>query len=102
MDVLITYVVSRGERAGDERLVSEKKRGTDLRQHGLEIGRVLLGSRPLRLILRHGAAVNPHELDPLASRRNEKGLDGLELFAVGVGLSRFHPAMGDGQNFLDM
>ena len=101
MDVLITYVVSRGERAGDERLVSEKKRGTDLRQHGLEIGRVLLGSRPLRLILRHGAAVNPHELDPLASRRNEKGLDGLELFAVGIGLSRFHPAMGDGQNLLD-
>jgi hypothetical protein len=53
-------------------------------------------------VLWHGAAVDPHELDPLASRRNEKGLDGLELFAVGVGLSRLHPAMGDGQNLLDM
>ena len=82
--------------------MSEAKRATDLRQHGLEIGRVLLGSCPLRLILRHGAAVDPHELDPLASRRNEKGLDGLELFAVGVGLSKKHPAMGDGQNLLDM
>ena len=82
--------------------MSEAKRGTHLRQHGLEIGRVFLGSCPLRLILRHGAAVDPQELDPLASRRNEKGLDGLELFAVGIGLSRFHPAMGDGQNLLDM
>ena len=82
--------------------MSEAKRGADLRQHDIEIGLVLLGSCPFRLVLRHGAAVDPHELDPLASRRNEKGLDGLELFAVGVGLSRLHPAMGDGQNLLDM
>jgi hypothetical protein len=84
--------------------VSEAKRGADLRQHGLEIGRVLIAANEAdgRLVLWHGAAVDPHELDPLASRRNEKGLDGLELCAVGVGLSRLHPAMGDGQNLLDM
>ncbi len=89
-------------KGGEERAVAEEKRGADLRQHGLEIGRVLLGSCPFRLVLRHGAAIDPHDLDPLASRRNEKGLDGLELFAVGVGLSRDHPVMGDGQNLLDM
>ena len=82
----------------------EAKRGADLRQHGLEIGRVYVAANEAdgRLVLWHGAAIDPHELDPLASRRNEKGLDGLELFAVGVGLSRLHPAMGDGQNLLDM
>ena len=84
--------------------MSEAKRGADLRQHGLEIGRLLVAANEVdgRLVLWHGAAIDPHELDPLASRRNEKGLDGLELFAVGVGLSRDHPAMGDGQNLLDM
>jgi hypothetical protein len=94
---------SRGK-GGEERALSEAKRGTDLRQHGLEIGRVLNAANEAdgRLVLWHGAAVDPHELDPLASRRNEKGLDGLELFAVGVGLSTVHPAMGDGQNLLDM
>ena len=81
-----------------------KSAAQDLRQHGLEIGRVLNAAieADSRLVLWHGAAVDPHELDPLASRRNEEGLDGLELFAVGVGLSRLHPAMGDGQNLLDM
>jgi hypothetical protein len=95
--------VSRGK-GGDGRAVPEAKCGTDLRQHGLEIGRVLIAATEAdgRLVLWHGAAIDPHELDPLASRRNEKGLDGLELFAVGVGLSRLHPAMGDGQNLLDM
>ena len=68
--------------------MSEAKRGTDLRQHGLEIGRVLLGSCPFRLVLRHGATVDPHELDALALGRIEKFLDGLELYAIGVGLSR--------------
>ena len=73
-----------------QRAAPEAKRGTDLRQHGLEIGRFLVAANEAdgRLVLRHGAAIDPHELDPLASRRNEKGLDGLELFAVGVGLGR--------------
>jgi hypothetical protein len=68
--------------------MTEENRGTDLRKHGLEIGRFLVAANEanFRLVLWHGAAVDPHELDPLASRRNEKGLDGLELFAVGVGL----------------
>jgi hypothetical protein len=91
-------------KGGEERPVSEAKRGTDLRQHDIEIGLVLNAANEAdgRLVLWHGATVDPHELDPLASRRNEKGLDGLELFAVGVGLSRDHPTMGDGQNLLDM
>ena len=84
--------------------MSEAKCGADLRQHDIEIGLVLNAANEAdgRLVLWHGAAIDPQELDPLASRRNEKGLDGLELFAVGVGLSRVHPAMGDGQNLLDM
>ena len=70
----------------------------DLREHDLESGRVLLGASETDggLVLRHGAAVDPHELNLLAVRRIEKGLDGLELFPVGVGLRRFHPTMRDG------
>ena len=77
-------------KGGEERAVPEAKRGTNLRQHVLEIGRVLFAANEAdgRLVLWHGAGVDPHELDPLASRRNKKGLDGLELFAVGVGLGR--------------
>jgi hypothetical protein len=70
----------------------------DLREHELEGRRVLLAASETdrRLVLRHRTAVDPHELDPLAVRRVEKGLDGLELFAVGVGLRRLHPPMRDG------
>ena len=84
--------------------MSEAKCGADLRQHDIEIGLVLNAANEADggLVLWHGAAIDPHELDPLALGRNEKGLDGLELFAVGVGLSRDRPAMGDGQNLLDM
>ena len=84
--------------------MTEENRGTDLRKHGLEIGRFLVAANEanFRLVLWHGAAVDPHELDLLALGRIEKGLDGLELYAIAVGLSLFHPAMGDRQNLLDM
>ena len=69
-----------------------------LREHNLEIGRVFVAAREADggLVLRHGTAVDPHELNPLAIRRAEKGLDGFELFAIRVGLRGFHPAMRDG------
>jgi hypothetical protein len=97
-------VVELRGKGGVETAVPEAKRGTDLRQHVIEIGLVLVAANEAsgRLVLWHGATIDPHELDPLASRRNEKVLDGLKLFAIAVGLSHFHPAMGDRQNLLDM
>ncbi len=77
-------------KGGEERAVTEETRGTDLRKHGIEIVLVLIAANEanFRLMLWHGAAIDPNELDPLASRRNQKSLDGLELFAIGVGLGR--------------
>jgi hypothetical protein len=71
-----------------------------LREHDLEVGRVLRRAAALGLVLRHARAVDPHELDLLTFGRAQKGLDRLELLAIGVGLSGFHPAMGDGQDLL--
>ena len=69
-----------------------------LREHHLEIGRVFGAASEAdgRLVLRHGTAVDPHELNPLSIRRIEKGLDGFELLAIRVRLRRFHPTMRDG------